>query len=107
MERIQPGWETIVFVPEGFCVLIAQIAADEQLLVNRQFQSGTVEKRAGEFVAEIEEMRTAAKNGIKQLVLEAGREIRFVALPPKNIICTLVFGLALTSPNWKPSSFSL
>ena len=88
-------------------MLIAQIAADEQLLVNRQFQSGTVEKRAGEFVAEIEEMRTTAKNGIKQLVLEAGREIQFRGVTAKSIICTLVFGLALTSPNWKPSSFSL
>ena len=46
-------------------MLVAQIAADEQLFVKRQFQSGAVEECTGEFIAEIEEMRTAAKNGVE------------------------------------------
>ena len=78
MERIQPGWETIVFVPEGFCVLIAQIAADEQLLVNRQFQSGTVEKRAGEFVAVIGPSgsgKSTLLRTVNQLVVPSGGHV--------------------------------
>lgn len=107
MERIEAGREAIVFILEGFYVLVSQIAADEQLLADGQFQSGTVEKRTGELIAEVEEMRTATEDGIEQFVLEAGCKVQFRGVAAENIICTLVSGLALTSPSWKPSSFSL
>ena len=55
----------------GQCQPGHQIAADEQLLADGQFQSGTVEKRTGELIAEVEEMRTATEDGIEQFVLEA------------------------------------
>lgn len=77
MERIEAGREAIVFILEGFYVLVSQIAADEQLLADGQFQSGAVEKRTGELIAEIEEMRTAAEDGIEQFVLEAGCKVQF------------------------------
>ena len=54
-----------------------KIAADEQLLADGQFQSGAVEKRTGELIAEVEEMRTAAEDGIEQFVLEAGCKVQF------------------------------
>ena len=58
-------------------MLVSQIAADEQLLADGQFQSGAVEKRTGELIAEVEEMRTAAEDGIEQFVLEAGCKVQF------------------------------
>lgn len=77
MERIEAGREAIVFILEGFYVLVSQIAADEQLLADGQFQSGAVEKRTGELIAEVEEMRTATEDGIEQFVLEAGCKVQF------------------------------
>lgn len=77
MERIEAGREAIVFILESFYVLVSQIAADEQLLADGQFQSGTVEKRTGELIAEVEEMRTATEDGIEQFVLEAGCKVQF------------------------------
>ena len=95
MERIEAGREAIVFILESFYVLVSQIAADEQLLADGQFQSGTVEKRTGELIAEVEEMRTATEDGIEEPVLETGTYIQLGGITTEKHQLNFCLGIGI------------
>ena len=72
------------------------------MLVKRQFQAGAVEECTGEFVAEIEVMRTAAENGVEQLVLEAGGHIQLGGVATKKHHLHLGVGIGIDQSQLKP-----